>query len=84
MTLKATWVDGHRLPRAQPDPAYPNGISVDLSEGAAKTCAIALHYPAPRCGMYIVSCDTCGKRVVVTTAGRPDDPRSLRVACKLH
>jgi hypothetical protein len=84
MPLKATWIDGHRLPRAQPDPAYPNGVDVDVSAGRVQTCVTVLPYPAPRCGMYVVTCDACGLRTVVTTAGRPDDPRSLKVACKLH
>jgi hypothetical protein len=84
MTLKATWVDGHRLPRAKPDPEYPNGIDVDTSGGAVETCVTTLPYPAPRCGMYVVACDKCWMRVVVTTAGRIDDPRSLKVACKVH
>lgn len=43
--------------------------------------ATALPYPARRCGQYVVKCDVCDQIIVVTTAGRPDDPRSLKMAC---
>lgn len=68
--------------RHPPNPAFPEGMDVDLSQGSAATCSTNLPYPAKRCGFYVVTCEMCGLRVVVTTAGRPDDPRSLKVACK--
>lgn len=76
------WLDGKREPQCQPNPAYPTGVDCDLSLGAETTCSTMLPYPAPRCGVFIVECKTCGLRVGVTTAGRPDDPRSVKVACK--
>jgi hypothetical protein len=81
---KVTWIDGHRLPRAPPDQQYPNGIDVDLSRGASVTCTRSLPYPAERCGMYAIVCERCGLRVAITTAGRIDDPRSAKLACKLN
>jgi hypothetical protein len=84
MTLKVTWIDGHRLPQVRSNPAHPNGIDIDLTGSASKTCTTALPYPAKRCGMYDIICDQCGLRVAVTTAGRLDDPRSVKVACKLN
>lgn len=82
MTLKAEWIDGKREPTCAPDPLFPNGIDVDASQGAARTCSIDLpYYPAPRCGTYMVTCDTCGLCVGMTTAGRPDDPRKLTLGC---
>lgn len=82
MALKIKWLDGRREPQNPPDPRYPDGIDIDGSAGAMIACSTALPYPARRCGQYLVQCDTCGQRVVLTTAGRRDDPRSLRVACK--
>lgn len=81
MTLKVEWLDGEREPKCAPNPAYPNGKDMDVSEGAAKTCYVELPCPAPRCGIYAVECPTCGLRIGLTTAGRPDDPRSVKVAC---
>ena len=71
-----------RKPKVAPNPAYPDGIDIDLSQGATKTCQVALPYPAKRIGYYVVVCEVCELRVGLTTAGRPDDPRSVRLACK--
>lgn len=81
MTLTVTWIDGHRDPQNRPDPRYPDGIDIDGSQGAT-SCSTPLPYPAKRCGHYLVQCFDCGQRVVVTTAGRKDDPRSLKIACR--
>lgn len=78
--LDIKWVDGNREPQCEPNPNYPIGIDVDLSEGGA-FCKASLPYPAKRCGVYVVSCEKCGASVGVTTAGRPDDPRSVKVKC---
>jgi hypothetical protein len=77
------WIDGGREPRQPPDPAYPNGIDLDLTNGHPKFCESALAHPTPRCGQYLIKCRTCGLSVLITTAGRADDPRSIKVACKL-
>lgn len=79
--LAFTWMDGGREPRAAPDRHYPNGVDVDLSVGATRTCSTLLPYPAKRVGMYAIECAACGLTVAVSTAGRPDDPRSIKVAC---
>lgn len=88
MTLKVEWRDGGRDPKCAPDPLFPHGMDVDASEGSARACSVELTpYPTPRCGMFIVTCDKCGLRTGLTTAGRPDDPRSVKLACfvqKLH
>lgn len=81
--LEATWIDGGQEPQCRPNPNYPNGIDVDASQGASRTCRIDLPYPAKRCGAYLVTCDVCDLSVGVTTAGRPDDPRSVKVACNV-
>jgi hypothetical protein len=82
--LKIEWVDGGREPQCQPDPNFPNGIDIDRrSNRAAPSCKADLPYPAVRCGYYLIECSKCGLRVMVTTAGRRDDPRSILMTCKL-
>lgn len=82
MTHKIKWIDRGREPQCPPNPAFPNGTNTDISMGAQKACTIDLPYPAKRCGLYAIECEACGLTLAVTTAGRPDDPRSVRVACK--
>ncbi len=80
--MKITFLDSGREPQCEPNPDYPLGMDVDMSEGAEVTCSTALPYPAPRCGAMVVECETCGIRVACTVAGRPDDPRSVKIACR--
>jgi len=77
------WDDHHREPKCKPNPAYPEGIDVDVTKGADLKCTAKLPYPAKRCGLFLVTCLHCGIRVGVTTAGRPDDPRSISIPCSL-
>lgn len=81
MSLSVEFIDSGRLPVCAPDPVYPDGCDVDASAGATKTCTAVLYYPAPRCGVYIVSCSTCGLKTGLTVAGRPDDVRTVKLAC---
>jgi hypothetical protein len=81
---RITWHDSGREPQCAPGPRYPEGIHVDVSGGALRTCTTELPYPARRCGYYTVQCRTCGLKAAITTAGRPDDPRAVKVACKPH
>jgi hypothetical protein len=81
MNHTVTWIDGERPPKCQPDPRYPDGKDVDASHGAAKVCVVELHYPAKRVGLYSIKCDDCGLSAGVSTTGRPDDPRSVKLAC---
>jgi hypothetical protein len=81
--FEVTWIDGERDPQEKPNPAYPRGIDVDVSAGAAQACVAALPYPAKRIGAYKVLCRACGLSAGCTTAGRPDDPRSLKIACRV-
>lgn len=82
MTFHIRWHDFGREPKCKPNPDYPDGIDVDLSAGAEATCSLALDHPTKRCGAYTVHCRDCGLFVVVTTAGRPDDPRSVKLGCR--
>lgn len=80
-----TWIDRGREPQSPPNPEYPDGVDVDVTAGAngEKTCKVDLPYPAKRCGMYVIHCKTCDWITAVTTAGRPDDPRSVTIPCKV-
>lgn len=82
--MKVEWIDGKREPQCAPNPEYPNGIAVDASGGAEKTCTVELPYPARRIGRYMVECPVCGARTMCTTAGRTDDPKSIKVACHIE
>lgn len=81
--LKVRWIDSGREPRCAPDPAYPRGkdvkaLRLNLDD---RTCRVELPYPARRCGQYLITCSACGLQAIVTTAGRPDDPRSFTISC---
>lgn len=82
--LIVEWIDHEREPKCAPDPAHPAGKDLDAAFGAEKSCSVALPYPAKRCGHFVVKCPICGWRVAITTAGRPDDPRSLKIACRIE
>ena len=83
MTLRARWLDRGEESRRPADPAHPLGIDLVMVENPdAPTCKTSLPWPAARCGYHILECDRCGLTVAVTTAGRPDDPRSVEVNCR--
>jgi len=82
MNLHVTWIDYVREPVCKPNPDYPDGKDiVAVTDDDAPTCKTSLPYPAKRCGMFIVRCGDCDLRVGITTAGRPDDPRSVTLMC---
>jgi hypothetical protein len=81
MKFTIEWLDGRRKAQCQPNPAFPTGIDVDVSDGRTPVCKVSLPYPAKRCGSYVVTCDICKINVMITTAGRIDDPRSVTIAC---
>lgn len=84
MSHKVEFVkSGRGQAQCKPDPAYPNGIVLDLSfTGPAPHCTIPLPYPAPECGFWHVQCEDCAMGIMVTAAGRVDDPVSITVPCK--
>jgi len=82
--MKVTFVDSGREPKDPPNPAYPEGMYIDMSLGAERTCEAAIPYPAPRCGTMVVECLKCGLRNGLTVAGRPDDPHTAKMACYQH
>lgn len=60
---------------------YPNGIEMDVTEGR-KGCVVTLPYPAEERGHWMVKCRSCGSQMLITAAGRRDDPRSLKIPCR--
>ena len=82
--LKVEWIDGGREPQCAPNPKYPEGVDIDLSVGMPTTCSADLPYPAKRCGAYLVQCEACDMKAVITTAGRADDPRSIKLPCQVQ
>jgi hypothetical protein len=77
------WVDRGGEPHNPPNSAYPHGIDLDFAADAKCSCLVNLPYPtAKRLGMFLVKCSECGLSAAITTAGRPDDPRSVKLACK--
>jgi len=81
--FQVIWEDSGREPKCAPNPDYPNGIDLDASDWATQTCTVPLSYPAKRCGQYVIQCRICKFLAVVTTAGRPDDPKSIKLPCLL-
>lgn len=81
--LVATFYGSGRKPQCPPNPAYPNGMPVDISEGATRNCSVELTHPTASIGKWLVECPICGLTVLVTAAGRIDDPSSVKIACKL-
>lgn len=75
------WIDSGREPRVAPNPAFPHGIDLKSPQNG-DWCYVPLPYPAKRIGAYVVTCTECGSKIGCTTAGRPDDPRSIQVPCK--
>jgi hypothetical protein len=56
-------------------------VDLDATGGDQPACLVKLPYPARECGMWIIKCDLCKVTVAVTAAGRPDDPKSVRILC---
>lgn len=82
MRAEISFLTSGRKPQCPPNPAHPLGIDVDISEGATRTCKATLPYPAAGCGAWMVKCLDCGYVAAVTAAGRVDDPRTVKFACK--
>ena len=80
--IEVTFLSHHRKPQCAPDPKHPNGIDLDLTDGAAVACLAELPYPAECCGVLIIHCKTCDYSAAITTAGRIDDPRTVKLPCK--
>lgn len=80
MTIKVTWIDSQREPQVPFNRDWPYGVCADIAQGKP-ACVTELQWPAPRCGAFYVECDICGTNALITTAGRVDDPRSVKLPC---
>jgi len=81
--FRIQWFDRGREPQCPPNPAFPAGVDID--SGKRPACHVKLEpYPAPRCGFLYLECQRCGTHAIITTAGRPDDPRSVQLPCIRH
>jgi hypothetical protein len=78
------WIDRGRPPVVAPNPKFPHGIDLDMTEGK-QSCLVKLPYPTghKNIGLWMVECKLCGNRTAITAASRPDDPRSARLICKI-
>jgi hypothetical protein len=78
---KVTFIpSGRGKAQCAPDPNYPKGKVVNpYPEGVS--CKVDLPYPAPECGYFYIDCDECGRKVMVTAAGRTDDPLTVFIPC---
>jgi len=78
------WLDRGHPPENAPNPAYPKGCDLDLSEGQVPTCIAALPYPSGHAnvGTWMVHCLKCGLTIGLTAASRPNDARLVNLACK--
>jgi hypothetical protein len=72
---------GRGKAQCEPDPEYQHGKAIDC--GFNVSCFVELPYPAPECGHYLVTCNECDMCIAITAAGRPDDPISVTIPCKL-
>lgn len=74
---------GRGKAQCEPNLSYPEGIALDGSTAGAPSCTVKLPYPAPECGFWMINCHRCAMSLAVTAAGRPDDPISVKINCKL-
>ncbi len=66
------------------NPEFPYGIAIDLAEKNQKACTAKLPYPAPCIGRFMVKCGKCGRSILVSAAGRADDPTQVKIACQIQ
>jgi len=81
ISISVRWFKRGGKARCPANPAYPDGVVVDMTEGQARQCPVPLPYPAKEVGTWYVTCNTCGVKAAVTAAGRADDPREVRLPC---
>jgi hypothetical protein len=78
--IEVSWLSRHRKANVAPNPKYPNGLDID--SGQRPACKVELSYPAECVGMYYVECLDCKANMIITAAGRPDDPKSVMLPCR--
>lgn len=81
--FEVKWLSKGGKAQHPPNPDYPDGIDVDGTKGSYPACKGAVPYPAEGIGVWLCVCRRCDLKMAVTAAGRPDDPRSVTMPCKL-
>ena len=75
------WISQGLKSSEPPNPSYPLGIKLDVSNGARNVCILPMPYPAPCVGVYSIKCTLCGITLGCTAAGRPDDAVQIKIPC---
>jgi hypothetical protein len=78
VTFKFTFLDAGPNPQCIPEAM---GKDLDLS-GGNPGCCFNVPNAASRCGVVLAECETCHALGSFTVAGRADDPRTLKLACR--
>jgi hypothetical protein len=78
--IEISWLSRHRKAQTAADPNHPNGRDID--GGQRPACKVELQYPAECVGLYYVECLDCKSNMLITTAGRPDDPKTVMLPCR--
>lgn len=83
MTVKFV-PSGRGKAQCPPNPDYPDGLvlKADVPNGTPTCTFDLLPYPAPECGWFEVECEKCGMTIMITAAGRPDDPKAIIIPCQ--
>ncbi len=71
---------GRGKAQCAPDADYPHGKALVVADHEP-SCMVDIPYPAPECGLFLVTCNVCGLKIAITAAGRPDDPISVVLPC---
>lgn len=89
--MSVGWRERHRAngpgglvtskPQHPSNPEYPNGVDVDLAGDHLMRCSALLPRMPGKLGVYEIRCTHCELSLALTSAGRPDDPRLVRVPC---
>jgi hypothetical protein len=78
--IEVSWLSRHRKTQVAPDPNHPNGKDID--GGQRPACKVELPYPAECVGLYYAECLDCKANMLITVAGRPDDPKTVMLPCR--
>lgn len=82
--IEVRFLSHGRKAQVAPNPDFPSGVDLDLTHGATRHCEAKLPYPAECLSIWVLHCLDCGFTAAITTAGRPGDPRSVKLACKAN
>jgi hypothetical protein len=67
--------------KCQPDPNFPNGMIAEARIPGLAHCYVKIPYPSPEIGWVHIRCKECDVTMLLTVAGRADDPVAAAVTC---